>query len=596
MLKHKTYRQRVFIYFFSAFLLFFFAVLVFQYSREKQYKEGRLDNTLNNTAEFTSRYIHHNNLDNKENLSNSENFRQLDSILYMFSEPQIRITVINKSGKVLYDSFVKDNFKMDNHLLRPEVQGSLSKGYGHYIRNSKTTGQNFYYYAKNYNDYFVRCAVIYNPEIRDFLKAQRVFLFFMIFIFLFMWLLLYLVTGRLGKYITKLRDFAIHAGKNENIDTSLDLFDSEFDDIHRQIVKIYNQLRDAKDKLSVDEERLYSHLYALNEGVGFFTSEKEKILTNSHFIQYINFISESSTISAVAIFKMDVFKELIKKIDNYLVPEVQINSQNFPQEQITIFRNERYFRIQGIVFEDKSFEILITDVTKPEKRRLLKQQLTSNISHEMKTPLSSIRGYLETILNNKDFPEDKQKYFIKRAYEQSERMTNMLHDVALLNNIEDSEESFSIRTVKLRSLVNTVIENLSSMLDNKRIKVNLEINENVVVSGNDNLLSSVFQNLIGNTINYAGEDLTISIVQYLEDEKFYYFSYSDNGKGIPEEHLGRIFERFYRIDEGRSRITGGTGLGLSIVKNAILLHKGEISVRNKKGGGLEFLFSLSKRM
>jgi len=590
MLNHKTYRQRIFIYFFSAFLLFFFAVLAFQYRREKQYREGKLDNTLNNIAEITFRYIQHNNFDN------SASFNQLDSLLYMVPEPHTRITIIDKTGKVLYDSFVKDRSHLENHLSRPEIQEALIKGEGNYIRHSDTTGQSFYYYVRNYKKYFIRCAVVYNPEIKNFLKAQSVFLFFMIFLFLFMWILLYLVTGRLGKYITKLRDFAVHAGRNENIDTSLDFFDSEFDDIHRQIVKIYNQLREAKDKLSLDEERLYSHLYALNEGVGFFTPKKERILTNSHFIQYINFISERSTISAESIFKMDIFKKLVKKIDNYLIPEVQINSQNFPQEQIIISRNERYFKIQGIVFEDKSFEILITDITKPEKRRLLKQQITSNISHEMKTPLAAIRGYLETILNTKNFPEDKQKYFIKRAFEQSERMSDMLHDVALLNNIEDSEESFAIRNVALRPLVENVVENLSSMLRNREINIELKIENNVVVSGNANLLSSVFQNLIGNTINYAGENILISIVQYLEDEKFYYFSYSDTGKGIPEEHLGRIFERFYRIDEGRSRSTGGTGLGLSIVKNIILLHKGEISVRNKKGGGLEFLFSLAKKL
>ena len=589
MLRNRTYRQRIFIYFFSAFTLFSAVILLFQLEREKRYRTTQLETILDNIAEMTHRYIVHNNL------PDTAGFSGLDSLLYMIPEPNTRITIISKDGKVLYDNFVADVSRLENHLMRPEVQKSLYEGKGSHIRKSVSTGQDFYYYSRHYNDVYVRCAVIYDIQIQNFLKTERLFIFFILAMFVVMWLILYLVTKRLGEFITKLRDFAVRAGKNEDIDPNIDFPDSEFGDIRRQIVKIYDRLKRAKDDLSAEKERLYNHLHALKEGIAFFSPQKEKILMNSHFIQYINLISEKSTVSAEALFEIAEFKPLLKKIDKYLRQDVLISPRDLPQIQMTITRNELFFRIQGIVFADKSFEILIEDITRPEKRRLMKQQLTSNIAHELKTPLASVKGYLETILNNRNMPPEKLEYFVERAFAQSERLNDLINDISLLNHIEDAGELFEFKKTRLRPLISDVIENLGSRLESEKMQVQLAIPDQVVVYGNESLLSSIFQNLIENTVNYAGTGAKIQIRQYLEDEKFYYFSYSDTGKGIPEEHLSRIFERFYRVDEGRTRLKGGTGLGLAIVKNAVQLHKGEISVRNRAEGGVEFLFSLSKK-
>jgi two-component system OmpR family sensor kinase/two-component system phosphate regulon sensor histidine kinase PhoR len=143
-------------------------------------------------------------------------------------------------------------------------------------------------------------------------------------------------------------------------------------------------------------------------------------------------------------------------------------------------------------------------------------------------------------------------------------------------------------------VVKEVRDNLMTSINKKKISVVIDLDADAEVTANRSLIVSVFQNLMENAVTYAGENVTITVKSLPGGPGFRRFSFADNGIGIPEEHQPRIFERFYRIDDGRSRKSGGTGLGLAIVKNAILLHKGEISVRTRPGGGTEFIFSLPK--
>lgn len=527
-------------------------------------------------------------------MNSSGGIQHPDSLVSLIDGKNIRVTVIAKNGKVLFDSFVDDPESMENHLERPEVQKALYAGTGTEIRHSTTTGQDFFYYARSFDDYFVRAAMLYDVEVREFLKGERYFLFFLAFLFLVIWVVVQIITKRLSLSITKLKDFSIKAGRNEPIDDEDEFPDNELGEIGKQIVKIYKKLRKAKDDVALEKDRLFNHMNALNEGIAFFKPNRERMLANSHFIQYTGILSGTASLSAGHIFDIPEMGKINKFLDVTLAKKVEFKSTELPQIEYTVKKGEQYFRILCIVFADKSFEILITDITRPEKRRLLKQQLTSNIAHELKTPLASIKGYLETLMNNPEVAEEKKKYFIERAYAQAERLNLLLNDISLLNNIEDAGDLFEIKPVNVKNIVQDVIENMQNRLSEKNIRCILNIGENVVINGNDSLLSSVFQNLLDNAVNYAGENITIEINNYLEDRKFYYFSFSDTGTGIPDEHLHRIFERFYRIDSGRSRELGGTGLGLSIVKNAILFHKGKISARNREEGGLEFLFTLAK--
>ncbi|MCD4746495.1 MAG: two-component sensor histidine kinase [Bacteroidales bacterium] len=586
-IKH-SYKRKLLLYFFSVFVIFIVIVAAFQYMREKKYRISQLENNLNNITELTNRFIE------RRSIIANNNFRLIDTLKNIIPQSHIRITVIDFDGNVMYDSFVKNYISLENHKNRPEIQKSLYSDFGVSIRKSASTGKDYYYYAKCYNNYFIRTAVIYDVNIINFLKTDNLFFYFIIFMFFLIFGVLMYVTDKFGITISKLKDFAVKVGNNETIDTTIEFPQNELGIISKQIIQIYDNLKKTQDELITEKERLFRHLFTINEGIAIFSSQRKKILSNQHFIQYLNIISDKSTITHEQIFKTDEFRQLNEFIRENIGEDKQISKNNETQKQFTIHKNGKYFNIQCIIFNDMSFEIIINDITKLEKNKLIKQQMTTNIAHELKTPVSSIKGYLETILNNKDLDTKKQKYFTEKAYFQTNRLSDLINDISVLNKIEEAGELFKLEDVKIKRVVNDVIENVQVKLDARKINIELQIDEDTIIKGNRELIYSIFQNLIENTINYAGKNIDICISKYLEENNNYYFSYYDTGIGIPEKHLLRIFERFYRIDSGRSRKQGGTGLGLSIVKNAVLFHKGEISVRNRKNGGVEFVFSIAK--
>lgn len=586
MLKKQSFRSKLFLYLFSIFIVFTIVILVFQYDREKEFRKEQLENTLDNITELSHRYIQ------RKNLVQSNDWRQLDSLKGLIPQSE-RITIIHPKGIVLYDSFVDDFKQMENHINRPEIQKSIYSDFGANIRESQTTGIRFYYYARSYTDYYVRVAVIYNIDVKNFLEVEKVFIFFTIIIFILIWIVLLAVTRKLGETITKMKDFVgkLHSGNKPNL--NIEFPSDEFGIISRQIVDTYKDLNRTKDQLLVEKNKLFGHLHALNEGVAFFSNEKEKILANNHFIQYLNIISEHSSISAERIFNVNEFKPILSFIDEHSNVQNFINANNLPRFEMEIQKGERYFTLRCVVYADRSFEIMITDISRLEKRRIMKQQMTSNIAHELKTPVAAVMGYMETLMSNNLEPE-KKRYFIEKAFKQSQRLNELIEDISVLNKIEESKEHFKFEKINLSEIIYDVSDQLHNRLDEHKIKLSIDLDPRIEVNGNRSLLFSVFLNLVDNAIKYAGKNIEIKISNYLDDSNYYYFSFRDTGIGVKEEHLPRIFERFYRIDSGRSRKTGGTGLGLAIVKNAIQFHQSEISVRNHPDGGLEFLFTLAK--
>lgn len=567
-----SFQQKLILSFLIIFTVFTAGIVLFEQQRAGKYKTEALQQKLDAYADEVYNYIQ---LHNRQ--------APMDSLLALMPA-NLRLTLMERSGHVIFDNVFHDPLLLENHAGRPEIKGAVQNGIGTFIRTSASNSLPYLYYAKDIgNSTIVRVALPYDIQVQSFLKPDNAFLYFVIALFMLGLGFIYYIGHYFGKSVRNLRNFsqALHSGSSRKRDIP-EFPDDEFGQIGKKLLQDFDQISESEKKLVQEREKLLLHIQTSAEGICFFNCDQTVAFYNGLFLQYFNIISSQTLAAGDQILNEARFDPVNQFLNNPGTDEYF---------ETRISGNGREFMLRLNIFEDKSFEIILIDITAKEKTRRLKQEMTGNIAHELRTPVTSIRGFLELVLNNQP-GKDKTREFLERAYSQTRTLSELIADMSLLTRIDEKQASFDHSTVDITQVVQKVYADTSSALAEKNISFTADIPEGLKIKGNESLLYSVFHNLTDNARLYAGENTAILIKVIEIRDGMAYFSFADTGKGIQEQHLNRLFERFYRINEGRTRDTGGSGLGLSIVKNVIQYHGGSITVRNGINKGLELLFKL----
>jgi len=576
-----TYRSKLLINFTLLFAVFTALLVVFQYNREKQYKRELLEARLKSYADMVATGV-------SDDRAAADTVA-LQYVRHLFPH-ELRLTVIDRAGNVKYESTAHDVASMDNHLSRPEVKAALNRQEGVDIRFSETEKQEYFYFAKAYGNTVVRVALPYDDTVRGLMKADNVFLWFVLMLFPVVVVSLLYLSDRMGKAVTSLRTFMQSADKGLVDYDAITFPHSELGDLGRSIMEKYKQLESFSKQMNTERERLMRHFHYFEEGIAIFTTERTPVYANPRFSQYANVMLERPTADLRLLWGSKAFKPVTDFLN--LHHDVKHLPEDTPVFRYNATAGGSTFSVQVLIYTDGTFELSLSDVTRTEKARKLKQQMSNNITHELRTPVSSIRGYIETIQENPSLSDERKHYFLEKAHAQLVRLTDLIRDVALITKTEEAADLMQREQVSITKVVADAYEDLHEHFSAEEMHLTLSLPDDLTVHGNYSLLYSIFRNLMENSLRYAGYGREIHLSCYNATQDLAYFSYYDNGPGVPDEHLSRLFERFYRVTEGRTRDAGGTGLGLSIVRNAVLFHHGDISVKNRPEGGLEFLFTL----
>ena len=500
--------------------------------------------------------------------------------LYKFKDNLVRFTVINKEGEVIFDNEIT---KLDNHNNRQEIIDAFKNGSGSSVRYSESLSTSMVYVATKIDDNTVIRSSVPVNSIRVFTSGT---LKYYIAIILLVFVLSLFLAVKLVKIIVyPINELQKVTSKIENGDLNKRAIIYNYDEIGF-LAQTFNNIADQLEIRIIDsldkKNKLEAILESMESGIIAIDNNENIILINSYSQKLFDLKEDN----------------IGKKISDCIIDYDLINFiREIPEigtKEIKLFHPiERELRVKKspiINYLNNSIGIVITvqDITDIKRLENMRSEFVANVSHELKTPLTSIKGFSET-LRYVDDSETKNK-FLDIIDKESERLTNLINDILILSNIENIHKMES-EYFNPGDVIENVLDMVKSQAYKKSIIIKYNDCFNSEILGSKDKFHQLAVNLIENAIKYSNENGVVKIDLTLE-EQYFVFKVKDNGIGIPKNDIPRIFERFYRVDKSRS--TRGTGLGLAIVKHIVKLFNGEISVKSKVGRGSTFTVKIKK--
>lgn len=483
-----------------------------------------------------------------------------------------RVTVIGKDGGVIFDSQA-DASKMENHADREEFKEAVLYGTGMSSRYSDTLTQKNIYYALKLSDGSV--LRLSSPHSTIFAIISDLIGSICLIVLLAL-ILSAILAIKLSESILKPIN-ALDLDNPENNKT-YDELAPLLTKINRQKLVIENQLHEAKQKQK--EFKLITD--NMREGLLVIDSNSD-ILTYNAAAEKLLDITDETSLAALKIYRST---QVIDAVDEAL-------KGNNSECQITQ-HSRQYSLIANPVFRDGEIigaVIVLLDITEKAQREQLRREFTANVSHELKTPLTSIYGFAE-LMKDGDMKKEDMEDFAKSIYDETKHLITLVGDIIKLSALDEKSRFYEKEKVDLYALACETAERLKVDAAKKHVTVNVE-GEKAEYVGVRQILTDIIYNLCENAIKYNRENGSVDI-SVKENENNIVLKVKDTGIGIPQEHQERVFERFYRVDKSHSKEIGGTGLGLSIVKHGVMYHGGEISMESEPGKGTEITVTFKK--